>query len=262
MKTKQAFIAFITTLLFALAVPAGISAHDMWLEMKDFTVKNNSAAVCTFAWGHDFPSSHNETVPRERMAPSYLLSPGGAMVRLVPGENGAYRSAAPLSQPGSYLAVSGKRWTCWVKTTAGYVEGKNKAQAAGALRGINSGKFCKAVITVDAPGGAAFSRVVGHELEIVPLRDPGTLDRGDALPVRVLFKGRPAEVEVKATYDGYSRKENVFAVTVKTDVQGRAEIPISKSGKWLIRTAVTEKPADTRLYDEKAYAATLTFQTR
>ena len=205
--------------------------------------------------------TRNSSLPTEslRAISSHLPA---RLVPIVSVGNNLYRSAQKLFQPGSYLAVAGKKWTYWVKTTEGFIEGKNKSQVKNALKGIYSAKFCKAVITVDKPGGNVFSKIVGHELEIIPLKDPATLTRGEVLPIKVLFKGKPAEMEVKATYDGYSSRNNVFAETIKTNTQGLGEIKIGKKGKWLVKTNYTEKAADNRLYDEKMYAATLTFQTQ
>lgn len=249
-------------LMLATALPVALSAHDMWFEMKDFNVAKGSALECAYPSDHTFPSSNKEFVPADRTAPSYLIAPSGAVIPVAAVGNNLNRSSRKLAQAGSYLAVSGKKWTHWVKTTDGHVEGKNKTQVKNAVKGIYSGKFCKAIITVEKPGGTVFSKVVGQDLEIIPIKDPGTLKKGDILPIKVLLKGKPAEMEVKATYDGYSSKSNVFAVTIKTNKQGMGEIKIGKKGKWLIQTGCKETPADTRLYDEKMYAATLTFQIK
>lgn len=259
MNVKQMLLK--SSLVFLTAsVPVAIHAHDVWIEMKDFRIQKNMPVECMLPSDHAFPSTNNEFVAADNIAPSYLIAPGGSVIRIAPAENNINRSVQKPARPGSYLAVTGKKWTCWVKTTEGHVEGKNKTQVKGAIKGIYSGKFGKAVITVETPGGTAFSRVVGHELEIVPLKDPGTLSKGDTLPIKVLFKGRPAEMEVKATYDDYSSKKNVFAETIKTDSRGLGEIKIKKKGKWLVRVGHTEEAKNTRLYDQKMYAATLTFQ--
>jgi uncharacterized GH25 family protein len=259
---KQSLIIKGAALFMSVAIPIALNAHDMWFEMKDFNIQKGTVMECTYPSDHAFPSSNREFVPADKIAPSYIIAPNGAYIPIVPASNNTSRSSQKLAQPGSYLAVTGKKWTHWVKTTEGHVEGKNKTQVNGAIKGTYSVKFCKAVVIVDKPGGNAFSRIVGHELEIIPLKDPGRLVQGEILPIKVLFKGKPAEIEVKATYDGYSSRQNVFAVAIKTNTQGRGEIKIDKIGKWLVRTNYTEKAADTRLYDEKMYAATLAFQIK
>jgi len=260
MKTNNRILLKMAALILTIVVPAAISAHDVWFEMKDFNHQKGAFVECSFPSDHAFPSTNKEFVPADRVAQSYLIPPTGVNIPIVSVGNNVYRSARKLMQPGSYLAVTGKKWTYWTQTTEGFQEGKSKLQTKGALKGIYSGKFCKAIVTVDKPGGNAFSRIVGHDLEIVPLKDPASLVKGDTLPIKVLFKGKPAEMEVRATYDGYSSKQNVFAVTIKTNLLGMGEIKIKNKGKWLMNTSFTEKSVDTRLYDEKMYAATLTFQ--
>ncbi len=260
MTIKKIIMARTAALLLAVILPVALYAHDMWFEMKDFKIAKGSAMECTYPSDHAFPSKNKEFVPAERISKSYLIAPSGAVIPIAPAGNNLNRSAQKLAQAGSYLAVSGKKWTYWVKTTEGFIEGKNKSQVKNPLQGIYSAKFSKAIVTVEKPGGSMFSKIIGHELEIVPLKDPATLSKGDVLPVKVIFKGKPAEMAVKATYDGYSSRSNVFAETIKTNQQGLGEIKISKKGKWLLQTGCTEKSADTRLYDEKMYAATLTFQ--
>ncbi len=260
MTIKRTTIIRSAALLLAAALPMALSAHDMWFEMKDFNVVKGSAVECVYPSDHAFPSKNKEFVPAERTSKSYLIAPSGAVIPIAAAGNNLNRSSQKLAQAGTYLAVSGKKWTHWVKTTDGHVEGKNKTQVKNAVKGIYSGKFCKAVVTVDKPGGAVFSKVVGQDLEIIPLKDPGTLKKGDILPIKVLLKGKPAELEVKATYDGYSTRQNVYAETIKTDISGLGKIRIGKKGKWLITTSYKEQSADSRLYDEKMYASTLTFQ--
>jgi len=252
----------LAVLLVSIIVPAAISAHDMWFEMNDFNYQKGTSLECRYPSDHAFPSTNKEFVPADKVAQSYLISPSGAVISITTAGNNLYRSMQKLLQSGSYLAVTGKKWTYWVKTTEGYIEGKNKSQVKGAIKGMYSAKFCKAVIIVDKPGGNVFSKIVGHELEIIPLKDPATLTKGAVLPIKVLFKGKPAEMEVQATYEGYSMRQNVFAETIKTNSQGLGEIKIGKKGKWLVKTSYTEKATDNRLYDEKMYAATLTFQIK
>lgn len=261
MKIKSNVLLKAAALLMAVGIPVAMNGHDMWFEMKDFNIQKGGTTEWTYPSDHSFPSSNKEFVPMERIAPSYLVSPYGAVIQIVSAGNNVYKSSQKMVQPGTYLAVTGKKFTYWVKTTEGSIEGKNKSQVKGAIKGMYSGKFCKAIITVDKPGGNVFSRIVGHELEIIPLKDPATLTKGDVLPIKVIFKGKPAEMEVKATYAGYSSRSNVFSETIKTDKQGLGEIKLSKKGQWLVRTNFTEKAVDNRLYDEKMYAATLTFQT-
>lgn len=260
MKTNVKSIMIQSSVLCMIALPGIINAHDMWFEMLQYKIDKGAFLECRFPSDHVFPSTQKEFIPADRMAATYLIPPSGQIIPLNAMGNNMYRSARRLLQEGTYLGVSGKKWTYWVKTTEGYIEGKNKTQVTGALRGIYSAKFAKAIVVVQHSGGTIFMKPAGHEIEIIPLRDPYTISKGDTLPIKVLLKGKPTKIEVNATYEGYSTKQNAFATTVTTDELGRADIRITKHGTWLIQTSAKEIPADTRLYDEKIYSATLTFQ--
>jgi uncharacterized GH25 family protein len=150
----------------------------------------------------------------------------------------------------------------WTKTTTGWEKGKHKLQVKGAVKCVKSGKFCKAIINVGQPGGTVYSRKIAHDLEIVPQKDPGTLSAGDRMPVKIIFKGKPLSTDVKATYSGYSKKKDTFAVKTTSDNSGITEIKLKKKGKWLIQVSHRLPSANSRLCDEILYSATLTFEIK
>lgn len=93
-----------------------------------------------------------------------------------------------------------------------------------------SGKFAKALTGPDAP----WQKALGHDLEIIPLSDPGKTKPGQTLHLTVLFRGKPlsgAEVE---------RGDGVTAVPEKdiprfvTDAEGIASVPIVRAGPHLL----------------------------
>jgi uncharacterized GH25 family protein len=54
------------------------------------------------------------------------------------------------------------------------------------------------------PADDGLSSVIGDTLEIVPVTNPATVEPGDEMTVRVLFKGQPLATTVYAIYDGFS----------------------------------------------------------
>ena len=99
-----------------------------------------------------------------------------------------------------------------------------------ATESLWSGKFAKALSGSDAP----WQKVLGHDLEIIPLSDPVKAKPGQTLRLRVLFHGKPlagAEVE---------RGDGVTAVPEKdiprftSDGEGVAVVPIVNPGPQLL----------------------------
>lgn len=109
--------------------------------------------------------------------------------------------------------------------------------------------------------GLDATRALGHELEIVPDKNPSDLRAGDSIPVRILFRGRPlAGARVSAIYEGAELKGHEYPVTSETDEQGRVVLKLDRSGLWYVRLihmipADGEKDADWR-----SFFATLTFR--
>ncbi len=247
-------------LLFLALTP--LSSHDMWVETKTPLVKAGQSLTMQFPSDHTFPPQHNEYIDSKEMAKTFLLTPSGKQITVEKKNGHIYRSGKPLRERGTHLIVSGKKWLYWTQTTDGWKTGKNKKQVKNPIKGVYSGKFVKSLINVDRPGGGVFKRRIGHTLEIIPLQNPAELEKGAHLECRILFKGKPYRGEVKATYAGFSEKENVFAVNTSTDRRGICKIKISERGPWLVKAGMRlPAPAGQKaLCDEILYSATLTFQ--
>ena len=127
-----------------------------------------------------------------------------------------------------------------------------------------------------------FAAELGHEVEIVPLTNPYTLNAGDSFRARVLRDGKPlANMRVFATHEGYMPQddEGIFdeAAKVVSDAAGEVEFEITAPGKWYVRFIDLRRESDSEYWysgllssigaDEKRIVyeskwATLTFEIR
>ena len=139
----------------------------------------------------------------------------------------------------------------WSKTRAGAWVTGSRAEVADAERTSFDVKTTTTIVRPLAMPAKAF----GLPLEIVPLADPMSLQRGRALPIRVLFDGRPlADAKVTADYLHDAQAEGV-----RTDADGRAEVMLGSSGLNVIKVSASRPRRDRRLADEDGYTATLAF---
>jgi uncharacterized GH25 family protein len=127
--------------------------------------------------------------------------------------------------------------------------------------------FCKAVVKAgESAEGDVFSKVLGHGLEIVPLKNPSTMRTNDVLPLRVLHNGKPLDesVMVYATYMGFSNEADVFAYTAwaSKSRKGVADIRLLQPGIWMIFVEHELPYPDTKMADRYGYQATLTFEVQ
>lgn len=120
-------------------------------------------------------------------------------------------------------------------------------------------RSAKALLTV-GESGPGFDRPVGHPLEIVPLQNPATLAPGDALTIRVLFRGAPlrgALVNVRWLHED-GRMGSLAAGP--TDARGQATLRIEARGRSKLHTLRLVRRLDRREADWDTYSASLTFE--
>lgn len=234
-------------------------AHDFWIEVNDYTPKLGEDITLTLGYGHYLPS--REFMPKDSLEEIYLLDEKGKKTGFKQFSEVEFKEEKPLSRDVTCLIVAKKKGGFFSKTTEGYKRGKSKKDLKNVLKCSYSEKFSKALVNVGKGGGNIFSKILGQEIEMVPLENPGDLREGDYLNVKVLFKGKsmPSQM-VYGTYMGFSTDKNVFAYTTKTDRQGIARIKILKSGVWFLATKIKEVYPDPEVCDQYSLSATLTFE--
>ncbi|MFZ1986515.1 MAG: DUF4198 domain-containing protein [Desulfatitalea sp.] len=258
MKTRFTF-AISTMLFFLLLSAVSAPAHDMWIEVRDYTPAPGEEITMVLGYDHHLPA--REFLPKEYLDEIYLLRPDGTRVEIKGYSDVEYKAGAPLADKGSYLAVATQKGRFWTKTTEGYQSGKSKKDVKNVVSCTYSAKFAKAIVNIGAAAGSLLAKPLGHDLEIIPMADPAALRNGDFLPLQVLFKGKPlAGADVVATYVGFSREKNTFAYATKSAADGRAKIRIATPGAWLVAVHYKEDYPDPKECDEYSFAASLTFE--
>jgi len=236
-------------------------AHDFWLEVRDYTPEIGEVITLTLGYGHYLPS--REFMPNKDLEEIYMLDKKGRKTGFNRYSDVEFRGEKPFKEEGTYLVVGKRKGGFFTKSTEGWKKGYSKKGLKNVIKCTYSEKYAKAIVNVGRPGGKVFSKMLGHDLEIIPLANPGDLTEGDYLPVRIIFKGKPLPyTPVYATYMGFSTEKNAFAYTTKTTPDGIAKIKILKSGVWLVRTDHEEAYPDSKECDHYKFAATLTFEVK
>jgi uncharacterized GH25 family protein len=251
--------------LGAALIPAMVSshaqAHDLWVEAQNHTLQPNQVISVALGLDHCFPAQ--EFLPEENLEEIYLLDPQGKRIGMKRYDVKALKAEQPVKQEGIYLVGAKQKARFWTKTTEGYRSGQSKKGLQNVISCTYSAKFAKSIVQVGGAGGGSVSRILGHELEIIPSNDPGRLHAGGSLPVKVLFKGKPLpSCQVFATYMGFSTERNTFAYATKTNKEGTAKIKIFHSGVWLIAASHAQAHPDPKECDEERFSSTLTFEVK
>ncbi len=261
---SYAMVLGVVVLCIGMAQISGVlvtraGAHDLWIEATNYAPEAGSDVTLALVYGHEFPGT--EYLPEEYLEEMVLLDPKGKRIELKQGTESGRRTCKAAKLPGTYVATAVTKGRFWTKTTEGYQSGRSKQGLQDVISCTYSAKFAKAILHVEHAGSSVVSEPLGHDLEIVPLKDPKGLSAGDELPVKVLYKGGPLPyAQLLATYAGFSSDKNVFAYAVKTNPEGLANIRLLHPGAWLVTAGHRDTFPDTEVCDQYSFGAALTFR--
>lgn len=252
--------------------PAVAGAHDYWLQPRDFWVAPGGADPMSIQVGHGplrqaWPVDPGRVVLfRSRSSAGdtdrrgdLRAGPTGEETRLTFKTPGVHVLAFQTTPTFSDLPAL--RFNAYAREEglAPALQWRDAhAQTDKPGREFYS-RRAKALVRVgDQPGpDALVTTPVGLSLEIVPERNPYTLPADEALPVRIIFEGRPlAGATVKLTNLEFDNRP--LAVR-QTDKDGRAVFQVPHRGSWLINVIWTKPtPGDARADFETTFSS-LTF---
>lgn len=220
------------TLLGLLAAPA--AAHDFWIEPSSFRPAPGERVAVRLRVGEHM---QGDPVPRDpgRIERFAAVGPAGeAEVAGVPGSDpaGWVSPAGPGlhwlvfdSNPAS-LEQAGPKFDRYLGEE-GLERIRELRKGAGPVREIYS-RCAKSLIRV-GDGSAGYDRALGLELELIPEKDPYSLKPGEALPVRLLYRGEPLDGALVVAMA--SPEARVAARTSG----GRASLVLDRPGLWLVK---------------------------
>jgi hypothetical protein len=249
------------------ASPAG--AHDLWL-IPDEPAAPGKPVLIQANVGTEFPKSEHAPDPAAFVR-RLLVRPDGkagvldaagtvgssGLLRFAPAEPDVY--AIAVETKPRLITLSADKFNNYL-VTDGLPHIYRLRAKEGTLDRPATERYSrtpKALVRVGKGGRGDSCRPLGLTLEVVPLRDPFATKPGAALPVRVLFRGKPlAEANL-----GWQRPGDGDAArgTVRTDADGQALIPIARAGLMTIRLTHMTRPkaAD---HEWESFWTSLTFR--
>lgn len=260
----------VTLFLFILS-PVHSIAHDLWLLPPE-RVKLNEKALISVVSGNKFPVGDHAPNPA-RFAKRIVFGPDGKVSEAVaegvnedakvgllswmPIQSGAYAIAVQTTPKiikleadafNNYLVSDGLPHIYQMRV-------KEKSLNQPGVERYS--KSPKVLILADDGATGNITKPMGLPLEIVPRSNPFQLEVGNALKVQVLFQNNPlADANLGWDHPG---KGELPAGSVRTDSNGEAYIPISKTGLMTIRLTHMTRPK-TAEYEWESFWTTLTFR--
>ena len=274
--------------LAALIIGATIaSADDFWIVPNAFRVNVGDEVVIRGQTSSRFPTSRS-AVAIERVATAKRISETGdvaisglsiqgrsLLIRDRPAQSGQYVIAVSLHPRSVRESADGFRAYL---DAEGATAARQRVEREGLLTGKDSvtrryAKYAKTLVQVGSGGASAFARPAGHVIEFVPVRDPRTLQVGDTLELRLLFRGSPLSgipvhadvVDLDAHRDATSSATHNNAETPSTvgnfapDVFGIVRVPMTRRGLWSVRTIHVTQAAGESGADWDTHWGTIVF---
>lgn len=221
-------------------IPDIVRGHEVWIEYGMHSISEGDMAECKLCFGHNMKSER--AVEIEKVKPVVFDTRGKEY-------------NAHVGTGGDHLLVrfnpeSEGYHTLGIEYNSGILNLPHP--------GLEGPKYYQQYTKTIVPVGRfmeEYDRMVGHELEIVPL-DYQQYNIGDNILLKVLYDGRAlAGATLYAIYVG--NEDN--PIEVQTDHEGRAAVELENGGKWMFKVMHRdpEKSVHDR-YDEKVMTATFT----
>jgi len=252
----------------ALALAGGAAAaHDVWLQPQAFRVARGAEVPVAVLVGHG-ADKQRSAIPPRRVARLGVVGPDGAERDLRAGFAAGQDAPVRLAEPGVHVVVlatdngarnllPGDRFEAYLRE-----EGLTPAITAregrrGAPGSEAYGRRAKALVQVGArgPQGAA-TTAVGLTLEIVPEVSPYATPAPAALPVRVVYQGRPL---AGATVKLADLTADAVVASQVTDAEGRARFAMPGAGAWRLAVVWTRPLPQAAETDFETVFSSLTF---
>lgn len=231
-------------LLLLAMLARSVAAHDFWLQPDFFWPADGTDIPMNLQVGHG-PYRQRSPIPASRVTRFEAIGPDGAAplplgTALRFEHPGAYllaletdaraQSHLPSIRFNDYLAVEGL-------TPA--IEERRRTHRQDRDGSETYRRCAKALMQIGPSAGEDIAtRPLGLTLEIVPERSPYALPHATALPVHVLYHGRPLPGALVKFTDLAQDEQPVE--THRTDPDGRAVFALPAKGSWLLNVIWTE----------------------
>jgi uncharacterized GH25 family protein len=279
MNSRNHFLFF--ALLFAvLNVPASSAfAHHLWLNATRYNIEEPAGPSASekttvyFGWGDYYPV--HDFLRAGQLKRFSLQPPAGDARELTAGNGGFLATPIEFPAKGTYRVAAElhSRYVAEiVEDGKSRIELKPKDELPKNANVVESKlgmQFAKAIINVGEIDvrDQSVSAPVGHDLEIIPLKNPIHLREGDYLPFKILFKGAVlksplAAPEIKATFLGFSTGKGEFAWSGELNREGIMKMKLIRSGVWQVHVVHSQAPPPDLAgkADKVEYKASLTFE--
>ncbi|MFQ5737759.1 MAG: DUF4198 domain-containing protein [Acidobacteriota bacterium] len=266
MNESAKLVSFFTALLMGVT-GSWVGAHNFWIEPSSFRPAASSPVSVRLLVGEAF---RGDAFPR---TPSHIkkfavLGPTGTapVVGLAGSDPAGYWRP---EQPGLYIITYGSTpspITMEPRKFHDYLEqeGLGRINRLRAERGESGrtareifSRCAKSLVAVGPPKPGARDRKLDLTLELVAETNPYGLPRGQPLPLRLFYQGRPLEGALVVAHNRQAPSETLSS---RSDQMGRVVFQLPRKGVWMVKAVhMVPAPAESGA-DWASFWASLTFE--
>lgn len=230
-------------------------AHDFWIEPSSFHPAEGERVTATLRVGQKL---QGETVPRIPPLVDRFVLDDKPMI----GYGGSDPAGIALVTKAGFQWIGYQSNAFPMTNDAPKFEQYLRDEGLDAViklrsQGPQSERFyrcAKALLHVGPTKTGAIDAPLGFTLELVPRKTPRA---GEALPLTLLFRGKPA---ANILVVAMSKSDPDKAVRARTDGRGRVTLPIAHGGFWLIKAVHMEPAPAGSGVEWESWWASITFE--
>jgi uncharacterized GH25 family protein len=248
-------------------------AHDYWLQPERFFLSASETSAVHLYVGDHFVSETERPFQRKKTVVFQVISQAEVRDLKATAKDGEKPVCiiAP-ERAGSHLIVMERDWSHieieavkfneYLKHEGltGVLEMRRKAGEYKAVGRERYRRYLKALIQVGDESDQTYTRKIGHRLEILPLTNPYTSNKGDRIAVSVLFEGKPLRGVRVVAYN--RRGDDTKTQTAQTDDNGEVQFMLDRAGLWLIRLVHMQRCEKVHEFEWESFWAAYSFQLK
>jgi len=262
----------VVALVLLIMTPVTGFSHSLYIQAGRHQVETGKSSLLFFCFGHHVPV--DDALRRKKLKYVRVIAPDQTMTEVtLRDEKSLHSYLIKYEQVGTYALVA--------ETIPGYFamytdkKGRKRHSlkplhtfihnASEVETSMRSSQWVKTYVVSGEPS-IPFPGEVGMPMELVPLKDVFTLQKGDTLEIQVFNEGKPFTGEGfwDATYNGFSTESEDLYLPSTQVKGGKFVVPIDASGRWYVRYFTkTDAPEEKRgEYLTEKRTATLVFEVR
>jgi uncharacterized GH25 family protein len=243
-----------------------LRAHDFWIEPSAFNAEVGDRIDLVLRVGQDF-NGDSQPYITDWFTDYRVQSPDGTHpIEGLMGDDpaGGFSATAPGTHVVGYrstrdfVSLEPEKFRTYLQA-----EGLDEIIRLREVRGESDrpapeyySRCAKSLIRVGR-NSQGYDAVLGYTLELIPERDPASMQPGDKLPLRLVYQSEPIKGVLVIAFTSDNPDEKI---TSRTDDEGRVRLPLPESGIWLIKAVhMIEVPADNKVAEWESFWASLTF---